>query len=274
MSSALPEDDLHLAWVEDRLLVRGEASLPSVGELREILPEAGAGDGLNPEELELPEVGGRRVRVYDVPEGWDPPEGWTARTLRSLHAEFPAELFQLVGLARQKLEWLRTHRFCSRCGHPTEAHDRHQAMACPDCGQLHFPRIAPAVIVLVTRGEEMLLGRSPHFPDGMFSTLAGFVEPGESLEETLHREIREEVGVEVDDLRYQGSQPWPFPHSLMVGFRARWAGGEVRVDGTEVVEAGWFARDRLPPRLPFPLSIARQMIDGFLGPDAAPDGPR
>jgi len=128
---------------------------------------------------------------------------------------------------------------------------------------MSYPRIAPAVIVLVRRGAEALLARGARFPLPFFSTLAGFVEIGETLEQTVAREIREEVGIEVADIRYFGSQPWPFPHSLMVGFHAEWAGGELRLQETEIVEAQWFRADALPP-IPPRLSIARRLIDAWL----------
>jgi NAD+ diphosphatase len=172
-------------------------------------------------------------------------------------------LFVVAGTALQKVEWLRSHGFCSRCGHVTERHADHEALACTSCGRLHFPRLAPAVIVLIERDREMLLARSPTFPEGVYSTVAGFVEPGESLEQAVHREIREEVGVEVEDVRYFGSQPWPFPHSLMIGFVARWAGGDIRIDADEIEHARWFSADDLP-KLPSSMSIARRLVDDFL----------
>jgi NAD+ diphosphatase len=136
-------------------------------------------------------------------------------------------------------------------------------MRCELCGLSAYPRVAPAIITLVHRGEELLLARNGGFRGRMFSVLAGFVEPGETLEDTVHREIGEEVGVRLHPPRYVASQPWPFPHSLMVGFTAEWAEGEIEVDGKEIVEAGWYRKDRLP-ELPAPLSIARRLIDGWL----------
>jgi len=215
-------------------------------------------------EIPLPEALGRTCHAVDLPADLTPPAGFELMGLRALFDRIPAELFRVAGTALQKVEWLRTHGFCSRCGAPTRRHETHQAMACTACGHLHFPRVAPAVIVLVEREREMLLARSPHFAAGVYSTLAGFVEPGESLEEAVHREIREEVGVEVTDLRYFGSQPWPFPHSLMVGFVARWAGGEIRLEDDEIEDARWFSPERLPPGLPTSFSIARRLVDDFL----------
>ena len=127
---------------------------------------------------------------------------------------------------------------------------------------LFYPRLSPAVIVLVKRENEVLLARSPGFPEGMYSVLAGFVEPGESIEETIGREVREEVGIEVENLRYFGSQPWPFPNSLMIGFTTNYAGGELRIEPAEIEDAGWYRVDSLP-KLPPKVSIARAMIDSF-----------
>lgn len=255
----------HLAFSGPRLLVVEDGEAVRVPDAEELAAALGGDpDGLRGAEVPLPPAVGRPCHAYDLPAVFEPPPGYALHGLRALFQRIPAEIFRAAGTALQKVEWLRTHGFCSRCGHATRRHAVHQAMECPACGHLHFPRLSPAVIVLVERGDEMLLARSPHFPEGMYSTLAGFVEPGESLEEAVHREIREEAGVEVTDLRYFGSQPWPFPHSLMIGFLARWAGGEIRVDGSEVVDAAWFTPERLPPRLPSGLSIARALVDDFL----------
>jgi NAD+ diphosphatase len=149
-------------------------------------------------------------------------------------------------------------------------------MVCPACGLQHFPRVAPAIIVLIHRDRELLLGRSPRFPEGVFSTIAGFVDPGESLEEAVRREVFEETGVTVSEPTYFGSQPWPFPHSLMVGFLAEWEGGEIVLHDGELEDARWFDLEGLP-LLPTPMSIARWMIDAWLarfpGPSVDADGP-
>jgi NAD+ diphosphatase len=180
--------------------------------------------------------------------------------LRDLYGGLGEERFAMAGRATQIVEWATTHRFCGRCATPTERVAGERCMRCPACAALAYPRIAPAVIVLVRRGDEALLARGARFPMPFFSTLAGFAEVGESLEETLAREVREEVGVEVSRIRYFGSQPWPFPHSLMIGFFADWAGGDIRVDGDEILEARWFRADALP-LIPPPISIARRLID-------------
>jgi NAD+ diphosphatase len=248
----------------DRVLLRREGEalrLPAAEEVAATLdsdPEA-----LTPAPVALRSMNGAPSLAYDLPEDLALTDGMELVGLRAVHALVSAEAFQVAGTAVQKLEWLRTHRFCGRCGTPSGPHPTDEARLCPSCGLVQYPRVSPAVIVLIERPGEMLLARSPRFRDGMYSTVAGFVEPGESLEDTVHREIREEVGVEVDDLRYFGSQPWPFPHSLMVGFVARWISGEIRVDGQEIEDAAWFTPSHLPLELPSHLSIARWLIEDF-----------
>lgn len=202
--------------------------------------------------------------AIELPEPFAPPDGMHLRGLRSLYGALAEETFALAGRAFQLVEWGRNARFCGRCGAPTQRSERDFALACSACGRLHFPRISPAVIVQVTREpDEILLGRSLRAPPGCYSVLAGFVEPGESLEQTVAREIREEVGLEVADVRYFGSQPWPFPDSLMVAFTARYASGELTADPAELSDAGWFTAAGLPP-VPPGLSIARALIDDFV----------
>ena len=183
--------------------------------------------------------------------------------LRGFYRALGEERFRLAGMANQLVDWANTHRFCGRCATPTERASDERAMRCPACGLFAYPRISPAVIVLVRRGEEALLARGARFPVPFYSTLAGFVEVGEKLEETVAREVREEVGIEVKNIRYFGSQPWPFPHSLMIGFNAEWAGGDIAVEPKEIVDAQWFRRDALPT-IPPRLSIARRLIDAWL----------
>jgi NAD+ diphosphatase len=183
--------------------------------------------------------------------------------LRALFSQLDDSLYGLAGRAIQILDWDRTHQFCGACGEPTVARLDERARECSKCGHVGYPRIAPAVMALVRRQRELLLARSPHFPKGMYSALAGFVEPGESLEETLVREVREEVGIEIANVSYFSSQPWPFPHSLMVAFTADYAGGELRPDRSEIEDAGWFTPPDLPV-LPGKISIARRLIDAVI----------
>lgn len=191
------------------------------------------------------------------------PEGHRFVSLRELFEVLPEEHFAVATRAAHLSQWDLAHRYCGRCGKPLALKTDERARACAACGQLTFPQISPAVIVAVRRDDRLLLARSPRFPKGMYSVLAGFVEAGETLEACARREIREEVGIEVRNLRYFGSQPWPYPNSLMLGFTAEYASGEIRVDGVEVLEAGWFGPDHLPV-LPGKLSIARALIDDTL----------
>ncbi len=207
--------------------------------------------------------GASSVWTTGVAPGAPPPEGHRFVPLRSLHALVPGADWTLAGRAVQIVEWARTHRFCGRCGTPTERATGERAMRCPSCGLLSFPRLSPAVIMVVHRNDELLLAHGRAFPTPIYSALAGFVEPGESLEDAVRREVREEVGVEVRDLHYFGSQPWPFPNSLMLGFYAEWAGGEIVIDPDEIVDAQWFHIDDLPP-FPGSMSIASQLINGFI----------
>jgi len=189
--------------------------------------------------------------------------------LRGLFGEVDEVLFGTAGRAVQIVDWAATHRFCGRCATPTERAPGERAMRCPACGLTAYPRIAPAIIVLVRKGDLALLAHGARFPMPFYSTLAGFVEPGESLEETLVREVKEEVGIDVTDIRYFGSQSWPFPNSLMLGFLAQWAGGDIVVDKTEIVDARWFSADDLP-MIPPSMSISRQLIDTWLAELRAP----
>lgn len=173
------------------------------------------------------------------------------------------QLFALAGRASQLLAWERDHKFCGSCGEQMQLDSVERAMRCGPCHSVIYPRIAPCVIVLVTRGEELLLARSPTFPVPMYSTLAGFIEAGESAEQTLVREVREEVNVEVCKLRYFKSQAWPFPNQLMLGFFAEYAGGDIICDPSEIADAQWFHYRDLP-NIPPRASISGQLIHQYI----------
>jgi NAD+ diphosphatase len=212
------------------------------------------------------------------------PPGWRGVPLRAAMMRFPEPLMALAGRAAQVLEWDRAHRYCGVCGTPTELHAQDRARVCPACRHVAYPRLSPAMMVLVWRGPapgrpklarpsrgaanavsvganggELLLARSPHYVPGVYSALAGFVEAGESLEDCVHREVAEEVSVRVANLRYYGSQSWPFPHSLMVAYTAEWAGGEIVAQAGEIEDAQWFALDALP-KIPPRFSISGHLI--------------
>ena len=192
------------------------------------------------------------------------PFGCTLEPLRRLFDRLPDALVAVGGRAIQILEFDRTHRHCGACGAATEASDGARARRCPACGEVSYPRLAPAVMVLVTRrgpaGMELLLATGSHRPGRVYSALAGFVEPSESLEDCARREVEEEVGLRMGGLRYFGSECWPFPHSLMVAFLAEYASGEIRCQDGEIADAQWFPAGRLPA-LPHRLSVARRLIE-------------
>jgi len=201
--------------------------------------------------------------AVEMAEGVTPPAGMAFEGLRQVYGCLDEDLFWIAARAVQIVDWDRTHQFCGQCGTQLRTSTTERAKECPKCGLLHFPRLSPAIIVLVEHGRELLLARSRHFLPGMYSVLAGFVEPGEMLEEAAVREVKEEVGITIKDIHYFGSQPWPFPHSLMIGFTATYAGGEISLDDTEIEDAGWFTVGNLPP-IPGKISIARKLIDWFL----------
>lgn len=172
-------------------------------------------------------------------------------------------LFNLAGRSLQLCDWFRTHRYCGKCGSPTTENEGDRSMVCERCRINFYPRLSPSIIVLVHREDEVLLARNHMFPEGLFSTLAGFVEPGESIEETVRREVQEEVGVRVGNLRYRGSQPWPFPNSLMLGFHAEYESGAIVCQQDEIAEAKWFGCAELP-NIPGKFAISRWLIDAYL----------
>lgn len=186
------------------------------------------------------------------------------------------DAFVQAGRARQILHWRLTHRFCGACGAPLVRHATERAMLCEACGLFFYPRTNPVVITLVSRGDQILLAHKAGGVVPFWSIVAGFVEAHETLEAAVAREVSEEVGLRVKNIRYATSQPWPFPNNLMLGFTAEYDGGELRPDGVEISEAGWFGRDNLPP-IPSRVSIARRLIDAFFSalgdPAAAPRRP-
>ena len=242
-----------------RLLVKkrdSRCTVPEAADLQMlgVVPDAGR-------SLEIPGSSGSLAAPW--PDSHPVADGFELAPLRSLFGVLEDRMVLAAGLAGQLLHWDRAHRFCGRCGGRTEDKADERAKVCPACGLLNYPRLSPAVIMAVVRGDRILLARNKRFKRSFYSVLAGFVEPGETLEQCVAREVFEETGIEVDRIRYFGSQPWPFPDSLMIGFTADYAGGRIRTDGREIGDAQWFAADALPD-IPPPLSIARQLIDWFV----------
>ncbi|UVL86079.1 NAD(+) diphosphatase [Pseudomonas sp. B21-028] len=205
---------------------------------------------------------GQPVHLLEVSH-CDAVSGCSWQALRPLMLESDLETFRMLGFAAQIGTWARHHRFCGACGSPTQVLANERASYCATCELYYYPRISPCMIVLVTRGDEVLLARSPGFPPGLYSTLAGFVEPGESMEECVIREIREEVGIEVSNIRYIASQSWPYPHSMMFGFHAEYSTGEIVPLPEEIEDARWFNIGALP-QLSSQRSISRYLIELYL----------
>ena len=203
---------------------------------------------------------GTQCWAAEAPREAAAPAGMSWEGLRTLFTVLEDAHFALAGRALQLVDWDRSHQFCGRCGARTEPHPSERVRVCPACKLSAYPRVAPAVMALIRRESQILLARSPHFPPGMYSALAGFVEPGESLEQCLAREVEEEVGVRVSNTRYFASQSWPFPHSLMIAFVCDWVSGEIRPQEAEIEAANWFEVLQLP-KLPSKISIARRLID-------------
>nr|CAA9223239.1 NADH pyrophosphatase, decaps 5'-NAD modified RNA [uncultured Armatimonadetes bacterium] len=233
-------------------LVRGDAA--SLGT--ELAPD---------EPLYLGTLDGAPCYAYELGAGASLAlEGWREQGLRALYGRVDEAEYGLAGYASQLLYWRRSSRFCAICGQPTEPEEGTWGRRCANCGHVAYPHVTPAVLVLVTdEADRILLASKPGWGT-RYSILAGFVEPGESLEECAAREVEEEVGVVIEDLRYAGSQPWPFPHQIMIGFTGRYARGELKLQESEIAHAAWFTRDALP-ELPPPLSLSRQMIDTWAG---------
>lgn len=205
---------------------------------------------------------GQPVFLLELRGSADVP-GCSWRGLRQFMLEGDMLTYTVLGYAAQIGTWAREHRFCGCCGQPMTQIRWERAMYCQPCDLRSYPRISPSMIVLITRGDDVLLARSPRFVTGVYSTLAGFAEPGESAEDCLVREVREEVAVEVKNIQYVGSQCWPFPHSMMLGFHAEYAGGEIVMQPDEIEDAQWFNVHDLPP-LPAGRSIARYLIDLYV----------
>jgi NAD+ diphosphatase len=257
---ALDDPALWFVYLGNQILVARDengAQVPVTRDLRQL--------GLRTlREQYLGSLAGKHCFAAEVEEDTVAPAGMQWSGLRALFGTLDDTLFALAGRAFQIVDWDRSHQFCGRCGTGTVLKEGERSRVCPSCAQMHYPRIAPAVMVMVRRGREFLLARSPHFPPGMYSALAGFSEPGETLEQTLVREVREEVSIEVENIRYFASQPWPFPHSLMIAFHADYAGGVITPDPTEIEAADWFSPERLPEKLPGTISISRRLIEATL----------
>lgn len=242
---------------DELLVINGEKpEIPFLKDLSEI--------NIIPEKKQyLGTLDGKACFTAEAALDQEAPQGMAFMNLRSLLGEFGSGFFSLAGRAFQVISWDVNHHYCGRCGTPTEERHDERAKVCPKCGLVSYPRISPAVIVAVTNRNKILLARSSRFKSNMYSVLAGFVEAGETFEDCIRREIKEEANIEVKNISYFGSQPWPFPDSLMVGFTAEYAGGDLKADGVEIVDLKWFTAEEIPA-IPGKWSIARRLIDWFI----------
>jgi NAD+ diphosphatase len=259
-----------LADPATRVMVASEAGVVVADERPRLVAVDELPGGL---ELVLLGVDGEGRAIFAADPGDDFPG--ERRGLRDLAPVLSLADGGLLAHGVALLNWHRRHRFCSNCGAPSDSREAGHMRQCPRCGAQHHPRTDPVVIMLVHDGDRAILGRQAHWPPGRYSALAGFVEPGESLEEAVAREVREETGSRVADVTYRSSQPWPFPASLMLGFIARWTAGEPVVGDGELEDVRWFTREeiaagaaKLPPRQ----AIARRLIEEWLGDEAPDDG--
>lgn len=257
-----PEKVPRTAWW---VLVRGEkvALRPGPNPAVAVLMSP-AGDSISLQgRLYLGRRGNIPCYAGILGEGEAAPENRQLVQVRDLSVMIPHEELAIAAFAVRMAGFDRTTQICSRCGEKTRPAAGERARVCPSCGQVSYPRVSPAVIVLVRKGDQVLLARSPRFPPGMYGLIAGFVEPAENLEHAIRREVLEETGIRVKNIQYFGSEPWPFPDSLMIGFVADYAGGELTIDHHEIESAFWFDREHLP-RIPERLSISRALIDWWI----------
>lgn len=244
-----------LGFIGDTLLVLPGNGLPP--------PSAFSALGAPQHSLEFGRAGESVYEMQVWPAGTEFPTGLEKAEYRQLLGQWPQVLLDAACRGRQLAAWLHENLFCGACGGRMETKEVTPARTCPSCGFVAYPRLSPVCIVLVTRGDEVLLARSPHFRPGLYSAVAGNVEAGESAEACAHREVQEETGIVIRNLRWFGSQSWPFPHSLMLGFTAEYAGGELARQVDEIEDAQWFRRDNLP-MLPPTGTIVRRMIQAWL----------
>lgn len=249
---------LNFVFRGDELLVSTEdLSLPDACALANL---GVADDVFHP----LGALDGRYCRTTWLDRKQDACEGYVFRKLRSLFGMLSDELVAVAGRAFQIAEWARTHRFCGVCGSTTVHVKGERCVKCPACGMVAYPRISPAMMVLIKKGDAILLARHAASPTQFFTALAGFLEAGESVEDAVHREVFEEVGLRVSEVRYFGSQSWPFPHSLMIAFTAEYVSGDITVDEAEIAEARWFGPNDNLPKIPHGISIAGHLVNAHL----------
>ena len=253
------DDDLYFTIFKGGLLLRkenDELSIPIFDDIRKLNIKY-------ENEFFLGQLGKKSCFAIETLEEIILPEDFELIPLYEIGALLDEELFLIAGRANQILNWDNTHRFCGKCGSKTENKKDELAKICPNCNHVMYPVICPAIIVAVTKGEEILLAHNKGFKNNMYSLIAGFVEAGEDLKSTVKREVFEEVGIKIKNVTYFKSSPWSFPNSLMIGFFAEYESGEIKVDGNEIVHADWFTKDNFP-NIPKKFTLARKLIDKYI----------
>ena len=251
------KDPMVFAFKGRDLLVTEDGILPGIEKIDEAGYEA-------VRRQYLGSLDGRHCFSAELADDAQPLGGLRFSNLHMLHATLDEATHAVAGRAVQIVEWDRTHQYCGACAEPTVVSELDRSRSCPSCQIPMYPRLAPAMIVSVERGDEILLARSPHFPEGIMSVLAGFVEPSESAEDAVKREVYEETKILVNNVQYFSSQAWPFPNSLMLGFRAEYEAGDIEIDGEEIVAAQWFKAKEMPNFFPGRVSISQWLIHDFL----------
>ncbi|WP_055667513.1 NAD(+) diphosphatase [Desnuesiella massiliensis] len=250
------EQDLYFLFCNDELLI-------ILQQEKAIIPKKKDLEGMNLYNLQyLGLLNGQNCFCGELYKDEILPKNMRLIKLRPLMSLIEEDMFWLVGRAIQIVNWNKDHKYCGRCGTLTENLEDERAKKCPKCGFINYPRISPAIIVAVVKEDKLLLAHNNQAPEGMYSVLAGFVEPGETFEECVVREVFEETGIKVKNIRYFGSQPWPFPNSMMIGFTAEYAEGEIQVDGKEIGHADWYLSNALPLTRRS-ISISTKLIDWF-----------
>jgi NAD+ diphosphatase len=253
------EDNLYFVFWESKLLVKvknDEIVIPCLKDIKDLQM-----DLKNP--LNIGTYNGQNCIAVQISEDIDLREDLSFREFRSLIPYLQEDMFFISSRGLQILTWNRSNKFCGRCGALLQLESNDKSKTCRECGLTVYPRISPAIIVAVVKDDEILLANNKRFIQKMYSVIAGFVEPGETLEQCVMREVYEETGIMIKNIKYFGSQPWPFPDSLMVGFTAEYAGGDIKIDKEELTHAAWFKSNELP-NIPSGGSIASRLIKWFI----------
>ncbi|MDD3225618.1 MAG: NAD(+) diphosphatase [Clostridium sp.] len=260
MSKKSEENDLCFAFFNNSLLVKKIDNILSIPKFSDI-------KSLNikyENEFFIGKLGKSFCFTTKIHNEVDSITNFELLNLRDVASLMEKEIFLMSGRANEILNWDKNSKYCGRCGSKTENKKDEMAKICPNCNNIMYPVICPAIIVGIIKGDKILLAHNSGFKNNKYSLIAGFVEAGETLENAVKREVREEINIKVKNVRYYSSSAWPFPNSLMIGFFADYDSGEIKVDGDEILDAGWFTKDNFPDNIPKKFTVARSIIDEFV----------